>query len=97
MHPALDEALAVESTWKKNATPAKEEGDRSSSDGCDSLADMLVVWFCLVLPLGGQLQGSCACAFAVVVPILPLLPRHEQFAILHLIALRACEGHSFEM
>ena len=52
MHPALDEALAVES-WKKkkNATAAKakEEGDRSSSDdGCDSLADMLVVWFCLV-------------------------------------------------
>ena len=48
MHPALDEALAVESTWKKkkNATAAKEEGDRSSSDdGCDSLADMLVVWF----------------------------------------------------
>jgi hypothetical protein len=43
MHPALDEALAVESTWKKNATAAKDKGDRSSSDGCDSLADMLVV------------------------------------------------------
>ena len=80
MHPALDEALAVESTWKKNATAAKDKGDRSSSDGGDSLADMLVVWFCSV----GSNRRPAARLLCVCVVVLPLLPRHEQFAIIQL-------------